>query len=218
MKSNKCRLGVADHSATVVGSEAALIDLLQKSERPIADVAFRTTKNVWSKTASINVEGLQLVGTAGSPMRFETAECPQYSIVLPFHGTGRITEGARSLVFGGKQIVRSSFCSRMKVDYEDYSDVSLNPDIEQLMDAINIDPRYRSVAREHLLETPTSVVSPGIGDVDYYAALRAVIRMIDHTHSEEGRIDPFGIGKLMMNLIARLTVQQDPELHRYMAR
>ena len=106
----------------------------------------------------------------------------------------------------------------MKVDYEDYSDVSLNPDIEQLMDAINIDPRYRSVAREHLLETPTSVVSPGSGDVDYYAALRAVIRMIDHTHSEEGRIDPFGIGKLMMNLIAKLTVQQDPELLRYMAR
>lgn len=212
MQTRKYQLCFGDIDAATYTSEASYLDALRHSNRPVKDASFRVKNNVISKTASIKVHGIVISAAAGCPVHIETTPQPQYSLVIPYRGSGSIRQGRRTFGFFPGTIIRSSYQNNYSADYDEYSGVSISTDIDLMLDALKIPEPHRERATERLLDTELEQLDPLVGGIDYDRTIRSVVRMIDAANCDAHLLERIGFHQLLTNIIADLTLKVDKRL------
>lgn len=212
MKPSDFRLPFGNQKSNLYRMESELVSALSRIKRPCKDAVFLTRTDAFCKSASIQVDGLNVVAVAGSPTHFEAKEAPQYSIIIPISGFGSLTQGRRTIKFGGRRIIQSSYHRPITADLDYYSLVTINTDIDLLIREITEQEQNFDRIKDRLLNLDTAEVPDASDGVDYYRLFLKLLALIDASQSDVGYIQMVRIDAMITKLIAQFLRRTSPFL------
>lgn len=201
-----------ERQASLDTSEASYLDSIRRANRPVEDASFRTRTRVASRSAHINVGGVIVSVTAGSPIHIQTAREPQYTFLIPLYGSGEVQQGSCKVRLAHGNIIRCSYQAPLVFDCDHSSTLTIRTSIPLLLNALNIEDSHREKVTERLLDTDLEQLPPSIGSVDYHGAINSVLRMIDTADCNEPQLERIGFHRLLTGIIADLTLKADKRL------
>lgn len=199
-------------SAITCTSEANYLDALRRSNRPMRDASFKVKRNVATKASSITVGGITIAAGSGCPVHLETAQDPQYTLLVFSHGSGVLQQGRTTVRAAGPSILRASYHRHLTLDYAHYSGFTIRSSIPLLLKALKISDEHKERVTERLLDTDLEQVSPMVGGIDYHESIRSVLGMIDAAGCDESQLERIGFHRLLMGIVADLTLKIDKRL------
>ena len=212
MKSSDFRLPFGNQKATLHRTESELVSALSRVKRPCRDAAFMTRTNAFCKSTSLQVDDINIVAVAGSPTHFETKEAPQYSIIIPIAGIGSIVQGKQTIRFGEKRIIQSSYHRPITADFDYYSLVTINTNVDLLIREITDQEQNFDRIKDRLLNLDTAEVPEASDGVDYYKLFLKLLALIDVSQSDLGHIQRVHIDTMITKLIAQFLKRTSPFL------
>lgn len=191
-------------------SEEQMITELDRYERPISEVSFKTNASQISHLSGVRVGNLLVTEAYSDSMVSKTKIDPHLTFVIPIAGSGTIVEQTRTTRWSAsRRIFSFSFARPMMNDNDGMHWMFFRPSFDALLKAIDAKVPGSIYSRERILESWTTVYAGRYDRIDYYGNLRTLLAIVDNADGDEEFLSRIGIEDIFNELFAELIIARE---------